>query len=190
MSVPEPEEYPTTPDGLQRLWAKEISAGKKQMEHFWEDGDKIVDIFRSEDQTNLTASDVNPTSTLNLFNANVTTLRSMLYGRVPRVSVDRRYADANDDLARVAGEMLERILNCDIEESGEDYSAVLRNVLDNRLLPGLGTARVVYEYEAGEDQAAPAKYDAAGNTTTQATTVPTINEEWVDTVYVYWKDIL
>lgn len=182
------EDFPDTAEGWASRWKREIDAAIKEVESFWEKGDKVVDTFRSEDQDDKEVG--TRSAKLNLFHANITTLRSMLYGRVPRVVVDRRYADANDDAARIAANMLERILNCDIEEAGEDYSAVLRNVLDDRLLPGLGTARVAYEFEKAEQTVGGENLDPAGNPQTPMVNIPVIADEWVDTIYVYWKDVI
>jgi hypothetical protein len=48
---------------------------------------------------------------LNLFTANTQTLESLLFGKTPQVDVERKYADSADDIARVAAEILERLLN-------------------------------------------------------------------------------
>lgn len=84
---------------------------------------------------------------LNLFNSNINTIKSMLYGQLPEVSVLRKYDDQDDDVARVAGIILERMLNNDIRANGDEYDVVLRGVLEDRLLPGLGTAVVRYDMD-------------------------------------------
>ena len=51
---------------------------------------------------------------LNLFHSNITTLRSMLFGKLPEVDIGRANDDFDDDAARIAGVMLRRMLQNDI----------------------------------------------------------------------------
>ena len=68
----------------------------------------------------------------------------MLFGNTPRVEVQRRYEDAADDAARVAAEMLERLLNADI---AKQFSWAIGEALNDRLLVGFGLGKVRYEAE-------------------------------------------
>ena len=63
----------------------------------------------------------------------------------------RRFDDPNDDEGRVASMIMERLLNNDIQENGEEYECTLKAALQDRLLPGLGVARVRYEVETETD---------------------------------------
>lgn len=149
-------------------WIKEFSAAKKAMTKWHKEGDKTVSRFLDDRKGEFNDA-VEDVTRLNLYHANIVTLMSMLYGRIPKVEVARRFADADDDQARVAGQILSRMLNTDIEEAGEDIASVFRNCLQDRLIPGMGSARVKYEFDEENGQ---------------------IKNEWVDVVYTYWKDIL
>jgi hypothetical protein len=130
---------------------------------------------------------------INLFHSNVTTLMSMLYGNVPQVDVSRRYADADDDVGRVAAEMMERLLNNDISENGEEINAVLRSTLQDRLLPGLGCARVRYEaeFEQVEVEVAVQKEGAEQpETVFEMQTEERLVFEDAPCDYYYWRDVL
>lgn len=109
------------------------------------------------------------TTSLNLFHSNVVTLRSMLFGQSPRVQVDRRHDDEDDDIARVGTEMLERMLNNDIGLRTDRYAFALRKCLDDYLIVGLGQARVRYSVTLEGDA---------------------VKNETAPTDYVYWKDFL
>lgn len=168
-------------------WKNEIEDAKKWFRKFHQRGDKVNRAFLSEhkDDDDLMQWVV---SRLNLFHANIITLTSMLYGRIPKVEVTRRFADADDDAARVAGEILTRILNNDIEVAGEDLASVYRNCLQDRLIPGLGNARVQYQFRSekvSEDEDAEEGQDVGP-------VVPSdkITDEWTDIVYTHWKDVL
>jgi len=162
------ERKETSKDAYNR-WQKELSDAKKWFKKFHTRGDKVSKAFLDDNTESDDLSDAF-VSRLNLFHANIVTLQSMLYGRIPKVEVDRRFADADDDVARVAGLMLNRILNTDIETAGEDISSVYRSCLQDRLLPGLGNARLQYQYSEGEGDE--------------------VTDEWTDIVYTHWKDQL
>ena len=178
------EKKPETPRDYAAKWDREIAYAKKKFEKFHDRGDKVDKAYKDERDAVESGG-----TRLNLFHANVVTLSSMLYGRTPKVDVDRKYADPADDVARVSSEMLTRILNADIEEEGDSTSEVLRYCLDDRLLPGLGSARVRYDFESVQHEIAEMK-DELGNVTAEGYVQEEITDEWVDTVYVHWKDIL
>ena len=88
---------------------------------------------------------------LNLFNSNTKTVKDMLYAKLPRVDVSRIDHTGNDDIARVAAEMIERMLRLELEENGAELDSTLKSVLLDRMLAGLGCARVRYEMETEQN---------------------------------------
>lgn len=181
------KDFKDTPQGWAERWRQEFATAKPEFKKFWDQSDKVVKRFLDKREGN---DSVERAVKLNLFHANVTTLRSMLYGRIPKIDVARRYADQNDDIARVAGVILQRILSADIEEAGEDYSAVMRSCLDDRLLTGLGTARLKYEFEEEEKVTPPIIDPTTGQELAPEVRENVISDEWVDTLYVHWKDVM
>ena len=159
----------------QAFWGKELTAAQKRVKKFHKRGGSIVDRYIGAGDSN----DVLKTSRLNLFHSNTKTLQSMLYGNLPKVDVSRRYADSKDDAARVAAEIFERMLNLDVQENGKEYDAVLRSCLQDRLLPGLGCARVSYNFESEEVQD-----PMTGEVSEEVTS------EEAPITYYYWKDVL
>jgi hypothetical protein len=133
------EEFPDTPEGWARRWMAELSASAKELEKWHEQGKRIDKRFRDERD-----GKGEDESRWNLFTANVQTQRALMYGKTPSVDVSRKFGDANDDLARVAGEMLERLCNCDIARDSDTYRDALEYCLMDRLLPGLAQARIRY----------------------------------------------
>jgi hypothetical protein len=178
-------QFDDTPKGYQERWEKEITAAKKMLEKVHEQGDKVLERYLDKRDS----VDSRFATRLNLFHSGVNTVKAMLYGQVPKIDFDRRYADPNDDEARVASEMLERMLNADIERPDDDYTAVLQSCLSDRLLPGLGIARVRYEAEISQEEV-PAIYDEAGTELAPAYTRNTLDFEQAPTDYVHWKDFL
>jgi len=199
--------FENTPSGWASRWSAEFTYAKEFHRKWQVKGQLVVSKFLDRDTK--TNDPQAPGYNLNLFSANVTTLQSMLYGRIPQVSVDRRWADPEDQVARVASEMAERLLNADIEEEGEDLSSVLKNCLQDRLLPGIGVARVRYDFDEGKDEEAnPSEQETVedaeeGNPEGEeedgvvkkeseedvpATAVK--NDEWIEDIYVPWKDVM
>lgn len=146
-----PKEQAT--DDVQR-WNTEFAAAKKELEKWHKLGQKIVDRFRDD-----RPGEVKDSKRWNLFSANVQTQMAVLYGQVPRVDVTRRFDDAKDDVARVAGVILERVLNCDIEEPTDSYADALWEALQDRILPGFGMVRVRLEREERQVEAVEAVID-------------------------------
>lgn len=205
-------QYEQTPKGQAAYWEVEMSASKEELEQFHTRGDKVIRRFVGQGSKEQLSAEAN--YKVNLFTANVQTLRSLLYGKTPNVEVKRRYADPGDDVARLAGEMLQRLLNTDIERDSDSYKEALELALDDRLLPGLGVVRLRYEAEFEDHDEVPAQMgpcpacqggssegcEDCGETgevevapayTPEPTKVLNergIAEEEVATDYVHWKD--
>jgi hypothetical protein len=118
---------------------------------------------------------------------------------MPQVDVSRRFADSDDDVARVGGEILERILNTDIEADDDGFRPTLRYCLQDWKITGLGCARVRYECEMEQQEGQEAILDDKGQELAPA--VPEMEvkkrdpnskvggcEEEVETDYIHWRD--
>src|ERR1044072_8275025 len=80
----------------------------------------------------------------NILWSNVETLKPTLYARLPKIVVEREDKD-RDPVARVACEIAERAGNYTIRKEGMDR--VLRECVQDRLLPGRAVAWVDYVVE-------------------------------------------
>jgi hypothetical protein len=182
---------PETAAQWQNYWTDELTNAKTPAwKKFQKRGEKVDKKFKDERKDEREDEFGALSSNLNLFNSNITILMSMLYGRNPKVEVTRRFADADDDISRVAGLMVTRILNTDIEVAGEDMASVFRNALQDRLLPGLGDARVQYQFDE-ETTVTPAIIDPeTGEELAPEVSETKIKNEWTDILYTHWKDSL
>ena len=142
-SIQSRKDFKNTPSGKYQYWSTELKASLKARETWWKKADKIVNRFLGESPQSQSSQD-NRGFNLNLFHSNTKTLGDMLYGNTPKIDVSRRYAQPNDDVGRVASEMMERLLNLDVAENGSEIDAVFRSCLQDRLLAGLGCAKVRY----------------------------------------------
>lgn len=179
--VEEKPEAPAKARGSVERWIKEISSGIKFTEKWHNQGkminERFLDIRDAGDE------DV---SKYNLFTSNVGILISTLYARFPTPMVVREFEDQDDDVARVAGTILERLLK--IKER-DDYDTATKKAVQDRLVPGAGFNWFRYEpkFEPG---ITPEITDPEGNVLVPATQFERIVDEEVITDYVFWKDII
>ena len=198
-------QFKDTPQGLQQRWQIEIDAAKKNQEKWWKEAEEISKRYLGKGPIDA----YGPRSKLNLFHSNVDTMLAILYGQMPQVDVSRRFADAEDDVARVGGEIIERILNTDIECDDDGFRPTLRYSLQDWKITGLGVARVRYECEMETQPEQPAIMDEAGNMMAPAVPAQEVKkrsepkpqipgqppqqpgcEEEVETDYIHWRDFL
>jgi hypothetical protein len=179
------DQFSDTSTGWAARWNVEMTAAKKNIDDWLRQGDAIVKRFVDDRKGERRYGDTR----VNLFSANIQTLHALLYGKTPAVDVKRRFADPNDDTARVAGEMLQRLLNTDIERDDDNYASALESALGDRLLSGLGVVRVRYEREESPQDPVPAiKGDGGEELAPEYTPEPSLEYECVETDYVHWKD--
>ena len=195
------KDYRNTPSGQYKYWLTEINAAEKRLRKWHNNADNIVNVYIDDRTGN------NPNAfrrgghegafRLNLFNSNVKTIMDMLYSHLPKIDVSRIDNSGNDDVARVAAEMIEKILRLEIEDNGEETDSTLKSVLQDRMLAGLGCARVRYELET--DDKAPSNtqntdelYEDEGedDKTPKTTKKAVVQSESAPIEYYYWSDML
>ena len=182
-----------SPREIHEFWAKEHEAATKRVKKFRKQGNAIVrrflDVRGNDDIAGGAGTEMEANTTggvpfkLNLFWTNVTTMQSMLYGSTPKIEVSREHQDPDDDIARVASMIFQRLLQVDVSSSGADLATTLKACLQDRLLPGLGTARVHYGYESEE-------FTEMDPVTLEVQTSEKLTGEWCTTDYVHWQDFL
>lgn len=171
------KQFPATPAGLQQRWQVELDAAIENQKEMWKEGDSVVEEFLGKKRDGARQR-------LNLYYADVKTKDANLSG-MPKVRAKRRFADANDDVARVSAEILERHLNTDIDRESDGFRRAITHCRGDWLKPGLGQMRFRYTVEMGEQPGQPAIDGAA-----EVPPVPVKVKEDVETDYVYWKDFL
>ena len=174
-----------SPTGWHQYWQKEKSAADKRLRTFARQGNAVVSRYLDERGAASTFRDTNTStpSRLNLFWRNVSTLQSMLYGNTPKIDVSREHHDPDDDIARVAATLYQRILQTDVEASGEDLPTALKAALQDRLLPGLGICRVRYTYKS-------VSVSVLDPQSLEPVMQDQVTDENVPVDYVHWQDFL
>jgi hypothetical protein len=171
----------TGPQAVWRFWQMELDLAAKE-DHDWiERGRKIVQRYRDERDAN-----EGRIAKYNILWSNVEVLKPVLYGRIPKPDVARRHKDTSDPAATLGATILERALQW--EDDIEELDDVLKAVVEDRLLPGRGVARVFYEYDLGdaEDDPEAAPDEEGGETPTFQPVVA----ERSPIRYVFWEDYL
>lgn len=180
------------PAALARTWSTELAASKRWMTKFTERARKCEKAYIDENDAG-DARMGDGASLVNLFWSNVQVILAAIYGRMPKAEVDRRFKDYDDDIARVASEILQRILNSDLEREHDDTDAAMRDAVQDRFVSGMGQVWCRYDVQTeqydepvtdpmtGQPQMGP-----DGKPVTQMAE-RILNEE-AETDYVYWED--
>ena len=85
----------------------------------------------------------NETAKFNILWSNVQTLIPAVYAKLPKADITRRFGD-NDQVGRVASQLLERSIDFEIEHY-PDFRATMKYAVEDRFLGGRGTAWARYE---------------------------------------------
>jgi hypothetical protein len=185
-TIESPSEFGDTPSGLQKLWKSELEAARKELSKWHVRGDKVIQVYL-DNRTLTEKEDRN----FNLFAANTDILKAALYARLPKPDVSRRFMDYDDDVARVAALILERALSYEVEND-PTFQSNSRNMVEDRLLPGLGTAWVRYdtEHEDREVQVTSDYLELSEDAEREVEMETVITDESTPVDYVYWKDFI
>ena len=171
-----------TPEGKKQRWQSEIIAAEKELEKWHGSGNRVVKRFLDDRDAVETSQ-----KWFNIFNTNVGIMEASLYANIPTVDVSRKFAQMDDDVARVAGLILQRAIQQDMAEPECDFDQVMRNAVSDRLIPGLGTSwvRLVTETED-----TPALEDGTKPLDDEGNPLQRISDQEIVIDYVYWEDLL
>ena len=176
-------DYADTPAGLAERWNTEISASKQELMNFHTDAKRIV--HRYLDKRDDFGKDQ---SRVNLFWSTMKVLLSMLYARPPKADVSRSFQDYEDDAARVAGTMLQRILNRGFDDNASPWDASVRNGIEDWLVVGFGQLWLRYEVKT-EPYTIDAVIDPmTGEELSPAEEAERIVDEDAPCDYIFWND--
>ncbi|HUX65533.1 MAG TPA: hypothetical protein VMV42_00160 [archaeon] len=166
-----------SPAELHQYWQKELEACNQRLKKYKKTGNRVVERFLDEGKR---AGGTE--KSLNLFHKNTKTVIDMMYGQVPQIDVSREHHDPDDDVARVAGLMYKRILEADVAGSQDDFSSAIKGALCDRLLPGMGAARVRYTFESETAS-------TIDPNTFEPVESESVKDENCPIDYVHWQDL-
>ena len=157
-----------------KYWQEQITVSEKELEKFHESGAMVVEHYLDTFRAATEAEGIGAHK-VNMFWANVGILKSALYGNPPKPIAVREFQDPEDDVARVAAAIIERLLRTGPNGSGKDMHEAFEHSVEDRLIPGLG--QVWLRYDATTQKVA---YSGVQ--------VEQITDENVPCDYIYWRD--
>ena len=168
-------------------WHDQIEHATKVFDKWEKRGQKVVRRYRDErDAIEM------PRMKFNILWSNISVLFPALYGRQAKPEVSRRYMD-QDPVGRMASTMLERVVEYEVTQFS-DFDGAMRGVVEDRLLPGRGTAWLRYEPVIVSETPEPMMPTMEG--TEEGAQITDVEEiERVDSAhspvdYVYWQDFI
>jgi hypothetical protein len=179
------EEADKTESKRYRRWNDEITMAEKEFDNFRKQGRTTVRRYKDE-RDSVDGSE----RKFNIFTANVGILESSLYAKIPKVTVSRRFGQSMDDPARVASLMLQNAIMQDIDEPECDFDQVMRDAVQDRLVPGLGTAWLRLETDTQEETLEEQWDPLSGEKIQEAATFERVNRQEVCIEHVFWEDFL
>lgn len=176
-----PPTFEDSKAGWHKRWGVEFKAAREALGPWHKEADEAIKQYRAEGATK--------DPKLRLWSGHVNLREAVMYGKIPKVDVTRRYNDAEDHVGRVAATILNRLLNGDIERDEETYPRALGSVLKDWLMVSFGNGRMRYVRETEPVEAIPPILDDDG-VTEKAPGVPAtekVTHEDVETDYQHWK---
>lgn len=179
------EKLEATPSGRRDRWRDEITFAEKA-QHNWHRSARNV-VRRYIDDRDATETSQ---KWFNIFNTNVGIMEASLYANIPTVDVARKFADMDDDVARVASNILQRCIQQDMAEPDCDFDQVMRQAVSDRLIPGLGQAWLRIETETVDQEPLSPENGGVTPTDEDGNPLQQITHQEVCIDYVYWEDFL
>jgi len=169
-------------------WHDQLDKASKVFDKWEKRGKKVVRRYRDErDAIEM------PRMKFNILWSNISVLYPALYGRMAKPEVSRRYSD-QDPVGRLASTMLERVIEYEVTQFS-DFDSAMQGVVQDRLLPGRGTAWVRYEpiivNEQPEQMGMPTGIEPQeGIEITNTEEIERVDSAHSPVDYVYWTDFL
>lgn len=171
-------------EGPYARYLAEIEAYETEYGKWHTRGKKVVRVYKDADNRE------GKTKRFNVLWSNVQTLTPALYARDPQPEIERRFK-GRDPVARAASDVLERCASYTVACHG--FAEVMRQCVQDRLLPGRGVAWVRYVPTLGQ------KPQAEGVASEQPAQAPVAEGEPVQPGlevlyeqvvpdYVFWED--
>jgi hypothetical protein len=168
-------------------WHDQLTKASKVFDKWEKRGKKVVRRYRDErDAIEM------PRMKFNILWSNISVLFPALYGRMAKPEVSRRFMDS-DPVGRLASTMLERVVEYEVTQFN-DFDSAMKGVVEDRLLPGRGTAWVRYEPiivgQEAPETAVPEMEQDEGVEITNTEEVERVDSAHSPVDYVYWTDFL
>lgn len=192
MDIADDKDEPSTAKGgspteLAQRWEREIVAATKELKPWHTQSRRVVNKYLDKRGTDDTGAGA--VSKTNLFWSNIQVLKAALYAKPPKVDVSNSFKDAEDDTSRVAGNILERMLNHPMEMDNSDFDIAARQAIGDYLIVGMGQMWYRYEAEIKEGMTDPV-LGQMGEEIVPAQPYEMVVSEDAPSDYVFWEDFI
>lgn len=176
-AAPDPEPEKNADTGVTNRrghWQEEIAKAERRYGVFHRAGSLVQDRYRLEKENSETDVYLDR---YNILYSSTETAKPSLYAQTPKVQATKRHKDRENQYVTLATMLLEQIGQYALEET--DFDGVMKNVVQDYLLPGMGQAWVRYEPRIGKRKNANdnSEYDA-------------VDFEGLDIDYVHYRDFV
>jgi len=183
-------EFAKDPKSQAERWKFEMDASYKEISKWHKEGEQIVKRYLDERPSTGSEFPRDNQTRWNIFTRNVQMQKDLVFGKTPVVTVTRKFGDPNDDAARVAGMLLERVLNCEIERESDGFNTSVSAAYDDYMIAGFACVKLRYEAGFGVRRGKPQLVSSNGRSVAPAIPDRTVKaDEDVKTDYLYWKDV-
>lgn len=161
-TIEERSDLGTGDPALYAYWLAQDKIAEREERNWYKQGEEIVARYRDQ-----RPEAIQSTHRFNILWSNVQTLIPTLYGRTPAPDVSRRFKDAQggngDPQGRLAAMILEKCLSfaLDSQDNESDFDEAMRAVVEERLLCGRGTVRLLYIPHFGDEIEEPQEEETA-----------------------------
>jgi hypothetical protein len=125
-------DFGPNPGGIVSRWSAEIDLFENQAKDWWTRSDSIVKLYRDERKN----GDI--TRRFALLWSTTETIKPILYARVPKADIQRRFKD-QDPVSRLACEIGERTMDYFLDYCGR-FDRVMKEVVEDYALVGQGVS--------------------------------------------------
>ena len=171
--------------GQAALWGAEIKSANKYL-HDWRKDAKHIEERYLDKRGPYEDSEFR----VNLFWSTMQVILASLYAQPPKADVKRLYDDPNDEASRVAGEIMGRLLNNDIQRDGSTSNAAIRTAVQDWCIVGMGQVWARYDVETEIETYAEVQDPITGEVMVPEEQVERITKEDALIEWVHWADFL
>lgn len=157
-------------------WSDEITKAEKRYGVFVRKGDNVQDRYRLE-RDNEAEADLYQ-DRYNILYSSTETTKPSLYAQTPKVQATKRHRDRGNEYITLATMLLEAAGQYALEEV--DFDGVMKNVVQDFLLPGMGVAWVRYTPQ----------FKSRAGANDNDTPTEELSFEGMDVDYVHYKDFV
>ena len=169
--------------GMAALWGAELKAATKYLKDWRKDAKNIEERYLDK-----RGPYEDSEFRVNLFWSTMQVVLATLYAQPPKADVKRLYDDPNDDASRVAGEIMGRLLNNDIQRDGSTSNAAIRTAVQDWSIVGMGQVWARYDVTTSIESYGDVQDPVTGEILVPAQDVEKIESEDALIEWVHWDD--